>query len=1538
MKKKVLIGIIAGAILVVAIVLGAIFLMPKDNGEPMYTTTTTKMHTHEFGEWEVVFLPTCEMEGKEQCVCACGETISQAIAKVDHSFGNWEIVNAASCAEEGERKGFCEYCHLEKSETIPATEIHTLSTIVPEFDYCGEEQVRSVYCSVCEEYVTSFGHHYIKSVIEATCTEDGEIRYTCDKCGDSYYTVISAHGHIESDEQITMNPTCEGQGIANVTCIVCDTLLEVVTLESTGHEYTCTSANGKMIYTCTKCNYSYYEAINDNDLSVTFMSDGEEITKVYVAEGTAVTYMPTLTKQGYDLAYWAIDDGTNAPYDSQCIYEDTVLVAVWEEVTVLDTHYSDISNFPSVETSFTFKVVAENEDQIKDNLTVYDIEDNEIEYSVRALGGGKYEISSDNYCEGEFYYAIAEGNVTFVGTESREIQFSIEGENRVEIEISDSVKWLEYSDVYGVIDGVDGKLLLTKDIFNVGDNVAIFEDSHESIVLVIKILSKNEQMGYNAYGFEMADYDQVFDKFEASVSGDLSDGVVTINPEAEDEIRAAFMSSTLYASARAAAVDLGKSYRLGINKEELKVKLAINSDYLVITVKYTIQFEENIEINITCKNTYYIDAEFSLKSISQYSAILTTTNYQSVEINLSGSTNERDPKFSDAKKAYLENLKKYLENKKEDFIGIQPSNFEKNDKYIAVGGVNIYVGGVNLRFSLGVELNFEASGKLETELRMTTTKSIGVRNDKVINSLDIDITGIDFYVQGKARIELLLRTELFINVMGIGIYGNVALGPYIEFGGVGAFSYDGDRLYITQNSAYIDAGHRQEINVGFKAELFGIIFYQKEFEVFGRDHSFNGMPIGSTEIWLGFEEYEGNVYIDGDCSSNNQFDLDDLINTTIKYQDLKGDLGIEYLTPDSVIHSLNSVSGYRSRITFTNDKITFNSIGEEVTLEIKVKVNDLIYKTVVVHYTVNHEDGCSHYSCDKGYHVGGTTTCTERAICSRCDIEYGPEPVGHNFVGRQCSVCEQYLPSEGLAYELLDDGTYSVVGIGECQDSYVVIPSTYLGVEVTAIGENAFKGLTQLQGVEIPDGVITIGDLAFSTYTLTSVKLGRSVTSIGIGAFYGCVRLTSISIPDSVTSIGRAAFANCNLLTTVTINSVSIEDNAFSNCESLTTVTIGNSVESIGQNTFSGCESLTTVTIGNSVNAIGAGAFGGCESLTNITIPDSVTSIGYGAFMDCRSLTSITIPNSVTGIGSNAFMDCYSLVEVCNKSSLNITVGSSDNGYIGWYAKHIIIDESASAIKYVDDYVFFDDGNNVYIVKYLDDETEIVLPEYDGGRNYSICQYMFYGCESLVSVTMPDFVIGIEKYAFYGCVDLTSVILSNNVTSISEGVFGSCESLTNITIPDSVTSIGEDAFIGCRSLTNITIPNQVISIGWRAFSDCRNLKRIIIPDSVTILDGYAFQNCTSLMSVTIGDSVISIRYGVFYNCTSLKSITIPNSINGIGEEAFENCTSLESIMFEGTVERWNSLRKGLEWNYNSGRYTIYCNNGEIAKSGTITYN
>ncbi len=320
--------------------------------------------------------------------------------------------------------------------------------------------------------------------------------------------------------------------------------------------------------------------------------------------------------------------------------------------------------------------------------------------------------------------------------------------------------------------------------------------------------------------------------------------------------------------------------------------------------------------------------------------------------------------------------------------------------------------------------------------------------------------------------------------------------------------------------------------------------------------------------------------------------------------------------------------------------------------------------------------------------------------------------------------------------------------------------------------------------------------------------------------------VTEVIIPDYVTSIGNGAF---------------------NYCESLTSVTIPDSVTSIGNSAFDQCRGLKSVTLGNGVTSIGEHAFAGCDSLVSVTIPDSVTKIYPYAFSSCDNLSSVTIGSGVSNIYDYAFQYCYRLVEVINNSFsayLDIEPGSSSNGGVACYA--IEVHRGESKINSVDDYLFYTFEGINYLVGYVGENMDLILPESYNGENYEI-----------------------NNHAFEMRHDITSVTIGNGVTRIGEYAFSDCTALTDVTIGNGVTNVGIYAFTHCSSLANVTIGNGVTRIGEYAFSDCTALTCVAIPDNVVAIEEGAFCRCRSLTSVTIPGSVTSIGNGVFSGCTNL---------------------------------------------------------------------
>ncbi len=373
---------------------------------------------------------------------------------------------------------------------------------------------------------------------------------------------------------------------------------------------------------------------------------------------------------------------------------------------------------------------------------------------------------------------------------------------------------------------------------------------------------------------------------------------------------------------------------------------------------------------------------------------------------------------------------------------------------------------------------------------------------------------------------------------------------------------------------------------------------------------------------------------------------------------------------------------------------------------------------------------------------------------------------------------------------------------------------------IETISEGAFSGCTALHSLTLPDSLKTVFKEAFSECrSLSEVKLGEGLTSIGESMFAKCTSLKTVEIGSLVNTIGTSAFYYCTSLETVTLpdNVRAVNQYAFRNCESLKSILGAGGLTYIGMGAFENCGSLSGIYIGSLVTNISITAFDYCKSLAEInvsednisyksidgvlytkdggtlilyplakaceffevpsgvfvigesafkrnfnlkllSISDTVREIKSEAFYQCINLSALELGSALTTIRSDAFELCAKLSNVINKSSLNIELGTSGNGGIGYYRPSV---SSSGSIEKIGDFIFAKIGQVNYLLGCEGSSSEVILPENYSGESYYLAKYSFTDNTEITSVRISDGVSGIYSGAFSGCTNLNSAIFDN---------------------------------------------------------------------------------------------------------------------------------------------------------------------------------
>ncbi|HML37823.1 MAG TPA: leucine-rich repeat protein, partial [Bacillota bacterium] len=478
----------------------------------------------------------------------------------------------------------------------------------------------------------------------------------------------------------------------------------------------------------------------------------------------------------------------------------------------------------------------------------------------------------------------------------------------------------------------------------------------------------------------------------------------------------------------------------------------------------------------------------------------------------------------------------------------------------------------------------------------------------------------------------------------------------------------------------------------------------------------------------------------------------------------------------------------------------------------------------------------------------------------------------------------------------------------------VVVPKTYNGKPVTAIGDEAFSGRTALKSVVLPDSVTVIGKEAFYNCTaMDTLNLGKGVKTIGQMAFQYCKALTTVNLPASVEDIGYSAFAYCKKLTDIKVDAgsstfkdidgvlfskdgkillyysvagrtaktytvpegtVRIEADAFrTNYEdtltsALESVSYPSTLKEIGDRAFwqTSLKEITIypgITMGNNVYEL-------CKNLKTVHVAEGVTELSKNLFYGLDNLETLTLPSTLKVIGESA-LERYPL------ASIQLPEGLEEIGNDAFANAKLTSLTIPASVTTLGDRAF-----------YINSELK-TLNFAEGSKLETINQYAFSGCKALENVTLPAGLKVMGTGAFSNCYNLTAISLPDGLTALGDSVFA-YTGIQTITFPDRMTTIGNYTFYGCTALNGISFPDSITTIGEGAFGGCTALTGITLPKVLEKLGAYAFEYCEHLASVEFPETIKikTLPAGTFIDCLGLRELHLPAAITGTEDAVFLN--------------------------------------------------
>lgn len=694
-------------------------------------------------------------------------------------------------------------------------------------------------------------------------------------------------------------------------------------------------------------------------------------------------------------------------------------------------------------------------------------------------------------------------------------------------------------------------------------------------------------------------------------------------------------------------------------------------------------------------------------------------------------------------------------------------------------------------------------------------------------------------------------------------------------------------------------------------------------------------------------EYTDEEVVSTGYSGKYEFRINDSLILTVYYKEININVNFTFLYNDIEESEYNVILSSGETKTIkpqSSDEINQSiecSYGELITLEAKETSEDSLYSFIAWYYI--DKDG-------KKALLSTNKVVTYKVISDNSIII--------------CEYANKAIRNELFVFTYTTSNTCTLTYCNEKSLEKVYIPSYSGDSKVVKIDASAFKGVTGLKEIHIPDSIENIDSSAFLGSKITQ----ETTKPIYIGNIlyrYNDVinettnePVTEYRVKEGTKIISESAFrANNNLKVVYLPSSVTtINDNAFQRMLNLEYVYLADDslLAELKTYVFTGCMNFKGI------------MFERNKGTEDFSLPETLTKIGSCCFQYCKSLEKFDFTN-ISSIGSNCFQYCVNLdnVDLTNKTLTTIPSSCFNN-----CAKlsNIVIGSNITTIS-------------TSAFSYCSALVRFVIPNTVTKLNNNL----FQECTSLQEVSLPKTITEIPAYIFQNCIALEKIIYTNDdneenttenlldftkLTKIDKYAFNGCYSYPfgNLVIGSSTNktkfTIGEGAFYECRLINSVVFKgawatsdlpasvfyncsglqtadlNKATNLGANFFSGCINLG-VIKNASTKTINNNVFYNCQKLTSKIFDfKDVASIGDGAFYQCYALGlgNVVLENKDKiVIGNNAFNGCYKLYSITIKSKNVEFKTTTSLNNFNYCNELKSIIID-ADILMFSCINYN